>query len=196
VAGRVGLRQVTLGSMVHASDTSGLVTVTQMTPISVIFSLPQDALAQVLAGQKNGTLPVAVYARDGTGHLADGQLAFIANAVDQTNGQVQLRALFTNTKRELWPGTFVQARVLVRTDKQATVVPDTAVQTSETGSFVYVLGADGTANQRKVITGPSMEGFTEIASGLNIGETVVTGGQMRLSPGAKTTARPAGSAHP
>jgi multidrug efflux system membrane fusion protein len=79
----------------------------------------------------------------------------------------QLRAIFTNTKRELWPGTFVQARVLVRTDRQATVVPDTAVQTSETGSFVHVLGADGTANQRKVITGPSMEGFTEIASGLN-----------------------------
>ncbi|WP_245653845.1 efflux RND transporter periplasmic adaptor subunit [Novosphingobium rosa] len=195
VAGRVGLRQVTLGSMVHASDTTGLVTVTQMAPISVIFSLPQDALGQVLAGQKHGVLPVAVYARDGSGHLADGQLAFVANAVDQTNGQFQLRALFTNTKRELWPGTFVQARVLVRTDRQAMVVPDTAVQTGETGSFVYVLAADGTANPRKVTTGPSMEGFTEIASGLKVGETVVTGGQMRLSPGAKTTARPAGGAH-
>lgn len=120
--GRVGMRLVDPGAIVHASDATGLVTVTQMQPIAVLFPLPQDDLPAVLAGQARGELPVAVDTRDGVHHLADGKLVFVDSQVDQTNGQVRLKANFANTDRSLWPGAFVTARVKVRTDHEATVV--------------------------------------------------------------------------
>ena len=135
------MRLVDPGSIVHASDPNGLVTVTQMQPIAVLFSLPQDDLPAVLAGQTHGKLPVAIEARDGTRHLADGQLIFIDSQVDQANGQVRLKANFVNADRALWPGAFVIARVQVRTDREATVVPDRAVQRGESGPFVYLVRA-------------------------------------------------------
>ncbi len=192
VAGRVGLRQVNLGSIVHASDTTGIVTVTQLAPISVLFSLPQDALSAVLGGLRNGTLPVAVYSRDGANHIVDGRLVFVGSTVDQSTGQFQLRAEFANGDRALWPGAFVSARVLVRTDRGATAVPDQAVQTSETGRFVYILKPGGIADVQPVKVGPSVGGFTEILAGLRPGETIVVAGQSRLSPGAHVVVQKGG----
>jgi multidrug efflux system membrane fusion protein len=196
LAGRVGMRQVDPGSIVHASDTTGLVTVTEMAPISVLFSLPQDELEAVTDGQRGGELPVAVDTRDGSKHIADGRLVFINSAIDQTNGEIQLRAVFTNTDRVLWPGEFVSARVLVRTDHNATVVPAQAVLTGQNGLYVYVLQPDQTVSAQPVTTGPSVGGFIEIRSGLASGQRVILDGQSRLAPGSHVTVAPdAAAAH-
>ena len=192
LTGRVGMRLVDPGAIVHASDPSGLVTVTQMQPISVLFSLPQDDLAEVLAGQAQGELPVAVETRDGGRHLADGRLVFIDSQVDPANGQVRLKANFANADRSLWPGTFVTARVKVRTDHAATVVPDRAVLRGENGPYVYVVRADRTVAVQEVKPGPSIDGFTEILSGVQHGDDIVLDGQSRLAPGAKVNEGPTG----
>jgi multidrug efflux system membrane fusion protein len=190
LAGRVGIRQVDPGSIVHASDLTGLVTVTEMAPISVLFSLPQDELQAVTEGQRGGELSVAVDARDGSKHIADGRLVFINSSIDQTNGQIQFRAVFANTGRVLWPGEFVSARVLVRTERNATVVPSQAVQTGQNGPYVYVLKPDQTVSAQSVTTGPNLDGFTEIRSGLASGQRVIVDGQSRLAPGRHVTVAP------
>src|SRR5579863_2592962 len=192
LTGRVGMRLVDPGAIVHASDPSGLVTVTQMQPISVLFSLPQDDLAEVLAGQARRELPVAVDARDGGRHLADGKLVFIDSQVDPANGQVRLKANFANSDRSLWPGTFVTARVKVRTDHAATVVADRSVLRGENGPYVYVVRVDHTVAVEEVKPGPSADGFTEILSGVRPGQSIVLDGQSRLAPGAKVDVRPMG----
>jgi multidrug efflux system membrane fusion protein len=187
VAGRVGLRQVDPGSIVHASDTIGLVTVTQMQPISVLFSLPQDGLRAILAGQSNGQLAVAVDTRDGTQHIADGTLVFVDSQVDQSTGQIRLKAFFTDGDNALWPGEFVTARLLVRTEHNATVVPARAVQNSQAGPYIFTIGPDNTAVFRPVKVGATVEGYTAILSGVAPGQTVVLDGQSRLSPNAKVS---------
>jgi multidrug efflux system membrane fusion protein len=192
LTGRVGMRLVDPGAIVHASDPNGLVTVTQMQPISVLFSLPQDDLAELLAGQARGKLPVAVDARAGGRHLADGKLVFIDSQVDAANGQVRLKANFTNADRSLWPGTFVTARVKVRTDHTATVVPDRSVLRGENGPYVYVVRADHTVAVEAVKPGPSTDGFTEILSGVQPGQSIVLDGQSRLAPGVRVDVRPTG----
>lgn len=189
LTGRVGMRLVDPGAIVHASDPNGLVTVTQMQPIAVLFSLPQDDLAAVLAGQAQGELPVAVDTRDGSRHLADGKLVFVDSQVDPANGQVRLKADFANTDRSLWPGTFVTARVKVRTDHAATVLPDRAIQRGEAGPYVYLVRPNHTVAVQQVEPGPSTDGATEISSGVTAGETVVFDGQSRLAPGVKVTVR-------
>jgi membrane fusion protein, multidrug efflux system len=196
LAGRVGLRQIDPGSIVHASDAAGLVTVTQMAPISVLFALPQDELDAVAAGQRTGELPVAVDSRDGSKHIADGRLVFINSSVDQTNGQIQLRAVFTNTDRILWPGEFVSARVLVRTDRNAIVVPAQAVQTGQNGLYVYLLQPDQTVSVQAVTAGPTVGGFMEIRTGLTSGQRVILDGQSRLAPGRHVTVTPDGATAP
>jgi multidrug efflux system membrane fusion protein len=190
--GRVGMRLVDSGAIVHASDPSGLVTVTQMQPISVLFSLPQDDLPAVLAGQAHRELSVTVYTRDGSHHLADGVLVFVDSQVDQTNGQVRLRANFANTDRSLWPGAFVTAHVMVRTDQDAMVVPDQAIQHDEAGPYVYQVQPDQTVAVRQVTLGPSADGFTEILSGVTPADTIVFDGQSRLAPGVRVEPRSPG----
>ena len=190
LAGRVGLRQVDAGSVVHASDTSGLVTVTQMAPISVLFSLPQDDLPAIARGQHNGELPVSVDTRDGSKHIADGRLVFINSSVDQSNGEIQLKAVFVNGDRTLWPGEFVSAQVLVRTDRNAIAVPAQAVQTGQDGLYVYVLNPGNTVSVQRVTTGPTAAGFTEIRSGLRSGQRIILDGQSRLAPGRHVTVAP------
>jgi membrane fusion protein, multidrug efflux system len=190
LAGRVGLRQIDPGAIVHATDAAGLVTVTEMAPIAVLFSVPQDELGEIASGQRSGPLPVAVDSRDGTQHIADGQLVFINSSVDQSNGEIELKAEFTNTDRALWPGEFVSARVRLRTDRNATVVPDQAVQTGQNGLYVYVVKPGNTVAAQAVTTGPEVTGFTEIRSGLVPGQKVVLDGQSRLAPGAHVTIAP------
>ena len=192
LTGRVGMRLVDPGAIVHASDPGGLVAVTQMQPISVLFSLPQDDLAEVLAGQTRGELPVAVDTRDGARHLADGKLVFIDSQVDPANGQVRLKANFANVDRSLWPGTFVTARVKARTDHAATVVPERAVLRGENGPYVYVIRTDHTVAVQEVKLGPSTDGYTEILSGVRHGENIVLDGQSRLAPGVTVNEGPTG----
>ncbi len=187
IAGRVGLRQAYPGAIVHVSDAAGLVTVTQIAPISVLFSIPQDELASVADAQRAGELPVAVDARDGSKHIADGRLVFINSSVDQATGQIQLKAEFDNANRTLWPGELVAAKVLVRTEQGATVVPAQAVLTGENGLYVYALKPDGTVATQNVTTGPTVDGFTEVRTGLSAGQKVVLDGQSRLAPGSHVT---------
>ena len=189
--GRVGLRLVDPGAIVHASDPNGLVTLTQMQPITVLFSLPQDDLPDIRAALAQGKPLVEAYTRDGTRRLAQGELAVLDSQVDPANGQVRLKAIFPNNDRSLWPGEFIAARVLARTERNVTAVPARAVLRGQDGPYVYVLKADRTVETRAVQTGPTVDGFTALRSGVSPHETVVFDGQSRLSPGTKANAQPA-----
>lgn len=191
INGRVGLRQIDPGSIVHANDANGLVTVTQMQPITVLFSLPQDDLPDVLAASAKEKLTVVAETRDGTRTLAKGELIFIDSQVDATNGQVRLKAAFTNEDRSLWPGEFVTARLLLRTDAKTTVVPTRAVMRGQSGTYVFALKPDQTVEVRPVRTGSTVEGFTAVLSGVSPGENIVFDGQSRLVAGTKVEAKQA-----
>jgi multidrug efflux system membrane fusion protein len=134
--GRAGLRLVDPGSIVHASDPGGLVTITQMAPIAALFTLSQDDLPEILGAMASGSVDVAAYSRDGERQLAIGKLVFVDSQVDQATGQVKLKAQFSNVDRSLWPGEFVSARVQVRTIKNATVAPANAIEQGQTGTYV------------------------------------------------------------
>jgi multidrug efflux system membrane fusion protein len=188
ISGRLGMREADAGAMVHATDTTGLVTITQMQPITVLFSLPQDMLGAVVGEQGKGTLQVVVDGRDNNKQLARGKLVFIDSQVDQTNGQIRLKAAFTNEDRALWPGQLVTARLLLRTDRDVLVVPSRAIGMGQNGSYVYVVKPDHSVNVRLVNTGASVDGFTEIKSGLEASEQIVFDGQGRLSEGATVKA--------
>lgn len=189
IDGRVGLRLVNAGSIVHTTDATGIVTITQMHPISVIFSLPQDELPDILAGSSKGKLPVIAYTRDGSRSLAEGELSVIDSQVDSATGQVRLRAIFANTRRTLWPGSLVSARLLVRTDHGVTVIPTRALMRGQSGEYAYVVKSDKTVEMRPVTTGQAVYGLTAILSGLAPGETVVIDGQARIAPGTRVTAK-------
>ncbi|HEX9461377.1 MAG TPA: efflux RND transporter periplasmic adaptor subunit [Alphaproteobacteria bacterium] len=189
--GRVGLRLIDPGSIVHQTDMNGLVTVTQMQPISVIFTLPQDSLPDVLAASSAGKLIVDAYTRDGTKGLARGELVFIDSQVDPASGQFKLKARFQNPDRALWPGEFVMARILVRTEANITVVPARAVLRGQNGTYVYAVKPDKTVEVRPVTTGVTVEGVTAVLSGLAAGDTVVVSGQARLTAGVKVEVTPA-----
>jgi multidrug efflux system membrane fusion protein len=137
--GRVGLRQVSVGTLVHANDTVGIITVTQVRPIAVQFALPQDDLADLSQGQAKGDLSVTVSTRDGANQLATGKLTAIDNQIDSSTGMIKLKAVFDNADDSLWPGELVSARVLIGTDGNATVVPSAAIQNGQKGSYVFVL---------------------------------------------------------
>src|SRR5258705_8660585 len=126
--GRVGLRLVDPGSIVHVTDATGLVTVTQMEPIAAMFTIPQDSLPYIREGMAKGTLSVLAFSRDGAKELAKGKLVFVDSQIDAATGQVRLKALFENKGRSLWPGQFIPARILVRTEENAINIPATAVQ--------------------------------------------------------------------
>jgi multidrug efflux system membrane fusion protein len=154
-----------------------------MHPISVLFSLPQDELPEILASNSKNKLHVVAYTRDGSRALANGELSVIDSQVDPNTGQVRLRATFPNSNRALWPGSLVSARLLVRTERGVAVVPDHAVMRGQTGEYVYLVKADRTVEMRPVTTGQSVDGVTAIKSGVSAGETVVIDGQARIAPG-------------
>ncbi|MBB5502717.1 efflux RND transporter periplasmic adaptor subunit [Paraburkholderia sp. MM5384-R2] len=186
--GRVGAREADIGAIVHPADTTGIVTVTQMEPITVLFSVPQDVLPELLANQAKAPLAVNVTTRSGSTPLADGTLVFIDSTVDTTTGQIKLKASFTNTDRKLWPGELVNARVLMRTDAKRLAVPSRAVVNTQNGTQLYVITANGTAQMRPVQTGVTVDGMTEIRSGVARTDLVVFDGQSRLNPGVHVTA--------
>jgi multidrug efflux system membrane fusion protein len=187
-SGRVGMREADIGAIVHPTDATGIVTVTQMEPITVLFSVPQDVLPELLANQAKAPLAVNVTTRSGDAALADGSLVFIDSIVDATTGQIRLKASFANKDRQLWPGELVNARVLVRTDGQRIAVPSRAVVNTQNGTQLYMIDANGAAQMRTVQTGVTVDGMTEIRKGATLSDLVVFDGQSRLNPGVHVSA--------
>ncbi|WP_455923467.1 efflux RND transporter periplasmic adaptor subunit [Pseudomonas putida] len=187
--GRTGQRLLDVGSIVHGSEATGLVTLTQMDPISVAFAVSQDDLAQILEQNARQPLQVVAMSRDGSHEIARGQLTFIDSQVATASGQVQLKAQFDNGKDQLWPGELVSARLLINTQRAATVVPASAVQLGRDGDYVYVVNADQQVEPRQVkASSIVVDGKQWIREGLKPGESVVTVGQSRVAPGVKVAA--------
>ena len=190
ISGRVGLRLVDPGNMIHANDANGLIVITQLDPIAVIFTIPEDSLPQVQkqmrAGQK---LPAEAYDRDLKRKLATGSLMTVDNQIDQSTGTVKLKAVFPNEDGGLFPNQFVNARLLVDTIRNAVLVPNAAIQRSPQSAFVYVVKSDSTVEARNVQIQGSEGDDTAITRGLSAGEVVVTDGVDKLQPGAKVALR-------
>lgn len=185
ISGRVGLRQVDQGNIVHASDTTGLVVITQLQPIAVWFSLPQQQIMRVNAAAAKGALAVDVFGNDGVTVIDTGKLTGIDNQVDQTTGTLKLKAEFPNANYQLWPGQFVNVRLKVETLTQALVVPTSAVQRGPIGTFSYVIGEDNVVTAKPVTVTQQNEHDAVIASGLSPNDKVVTTGFANLSDGSK-----------
>ncbi len=179
--GRTGLRMVDRGTIVHATDANGLVEIVQLQPIAAVFTLPESDLKALSDASHAGTVDVWAVTPDGKTDLAKGKLLLINNQVDMQTGTVKLKAEFENADFSLWPGQSISARVLVRTIKDATTVPPTAVLQGTQGAYAYAVNA-GKAELRILKTGVTANGQTSIESGLKPGETVVTAGQYRLRP--------------
>jgi len=190
IAGRVGLRLVDAGNIVHAADTGGLVIITQLQPITVILTIPEDSIPAVLEQLRRGVrLPVEAYDREQRRMLAEGALLTIDNEVDPTTGTVRLKAQFPNTDNRLFPSQFVNARLRLETRRGATVVPTAAIQSSPKGPFVYVVRPDRTVAVRQVGVGVTDGDDVSIERGLAIGEQVVVEGAERLRDGAAIALR-------
>jgi membrane fusion protein, multidrug efflux system len=188
ITGRAGLLQVDPGNYVQTTSTSGIVVVTELDPISVIFTLPQNDIAAVTAAMQSGPpLPVTLYDSTNTKKLATGTLVAMDNQINVSTGTVELRASFANPDNALFPNEFVNVDLLVKTLKNAVLVPGAAIQRGAPGTFVYVVNADGTVAVQKVVLGPNTASETAITSGLAAGAKVVTDGADRLHPGAKVT---------
>ncbi len=189
VSGRVGLRLVDPGNMVHSSDTTGIVTITQTQPIAVTFSVPQANLPTLLQALHHGqTLPATALDQDGTTVLAEGELNFISNEIDSDTGSIKLKAMFANNDEKLYPNQFVNVRLQTNVLKDATVIPAQALQLSSDGDFVYVIKPDNSVERRQVKAGPSFgTSLQAVLTGVSPGERVVTEGIDRLSNGAKVT---------
>lgn len=189
VSGHIGLRLVDAGNIVHASDANPMLVITQLQPISVIFTLPEDSLPAVVKRMKQGTLKVDAYDRDDKNKLATGTLLTIDNQIDQTTGTDRLKATFDNKDGVLFPNQFVNIHLLLDVRKNSTIVPSVAVQRGPQGSFVYVVKADKTVEARTVTVALTQSNQSAIASGLAAGEVVVTDGQDKLQNGAKVETR-------
>jgi multidrug efflux system membrane fusion protein len=187
IDGRTGIRHVDKGNIVHATDTGGLVTITQLQPISVIFTLPQDTLPTVAAAEAKGPLAVTAFARDDTTELGQGVLELVDNQIDPTTGTIRLKARFPNPDRTLWPGEFVNMRLQVGAVHGGLIVDSRALQRGPLGSFAYVVKADDTVEMREIEPGQDYRGALLVTKGLNAGERVVVDGQLRLQDGSKVT---------
>lgn len=197
ISGRVGLRLVDMGNIVHASDTTGLLVITQLQPISVIFTLPQDQLQQVLVKLRaGGQLPVEAFDRDDTTKIADGKLATIDNQIDPATGTYKLKSIFSNENNVLFPNQFVNVHMLVDTKRNLVIVPAAAIQRGPQGTYVYVVSGGDTVNIRVVTIAQTTGNNIGISSGLNGGEVVVIDGQDKLQDGSKvlTSTSPTGGA--
>jgi membrane fusion protein, multidrug efflux system len=190
ITGRIGLRLVDVGNIVHATDTTGLAVITQLQPIAVTFSIPEDDLPQVVKDMRQGEeLPVDAYNRDFTARIANGTLETFDSQIDQTTGTIKLKAIFANTDYSLFPNQFVNARVLVSTIRDATLVPTAAVQRNPQGTFVYAIKPDDTVEVRQVTVGASEGSVTSVISGLTPGDRVVTDGVDKLHSGSRVYAQ-------
>lgn len=192
VSGRIGLRLVDPGNMVHAADTNPLLVITQLQPVAVIFTLPEDQLPEVAQHMAQGTLKVDAYSRDDSTLLASGTLLTIDNQIDQTTGTGRLKAIFRNEKATLWPNQFVNVHMLLQTLKNSTVIPSAAIQRGPEGNFVYVVKPDDTVQVQQVNIAVTQGNFSAISGGISPGNIVVTDGQDKLQAGSKVEPRAAG----
>lgn len=184
IDGRAGQRLIDVGSIVHASDNTGLVTITQMAPISIQFTVPQNNLAAILlANQKNNVEVIALQPNTDKS-IAIGKLTFIDSQVSSNSGQVTLKANFDNKQQNLWPGTLISVKLLLRTDKETLVIPAQAIQQGNEGPFVYVIDKNQKAHVRNVELGAAMGDLRQVTKGLQLTDQVVTSGQYRLTEGS------------
>jgi multidrug efflux system membrane fusion protein len=192
--GRVGLRQVDVGNIVHASDANPMLILTQLQPIAVIFTLPEDVLPRVAQQMRRSTLEVDAFSRDDQTKLATGKLLTIDNQIDPTTGTAKLKAVFDNREAKLWPNQFVNADLLVETRKNSTVVPTAAILRGPQGTFVYAVNPDKTVQDKPVTISLTQGDTTVVTSGVNAGDVVVTDGQDKLQRGSQIEPRNAPSA--
>ncbi len=185
ISGRIGLRLVDAGNMVHASDTNPLLVITQLQPIAVLFTLPEDTLRNVSQHMHKGTLPVEAYSRDDQTRLATGKLLTIDNQIDQSTGTGRLKAMFDNPDDALWPNQFVNVRLLLETHKGSITIPSVAVQNGPDGSYVFTVKPDKTVAVSPVTVAFTQNNVASIASGVAPGDVVVVDGQDKLQAGSK-----------
>jgi multidrug efflux system membrane fusion protein len=185
LAGRVGIRQVDPGNIIRSSDTNGIVTVTQMAPIGVTFTLPQQELPRLMRALAGGSVPVETLPGPGNAPVARGTLLTVDNAVDPTTGTIKAKATFPNEDRVLWPGAFVNLRLRIEVLPQATVVPLVSIQRGPEGPYAFVVREDRTVEQRPVTVGQMTQTEAVVQAGIRPGERVVTSGGLRLSAGTR-----------
>ncbi|MGA7537753.1 MAG: efflux RND transporter periplasmic adaptor subunit [Steroidobacteraceae bacterium] len=195
IDGRTGIRQVDPGNIVHSSDTNGIVVLTQLQPITAIFTLPENTLQAVADAMSQGAVEVTALSQGGT-ELDSGTLKLIDNEIDPTTGTIRLKAVFPNPKLRLWPGQFINLRLLVRTEKNALTVPAAALQRGPDGMFVYVIQPDSTVAIQPVTVANNSETLAVVTQGLKRGEQVVTSNLFRLQPGARVRVLASASKHP
>ena len=183
ISGVVGLRQVDVGNIINAATQTGIVTITQIEPIAVIFTAPEEQLPYISEGRAAQPLKTIAITTDGKKPLAEGTLAVVNNQVDSTSGTIRLKAVFANKDHALWPGQSVSTRLLVKTLKDATVVPDDAIQHGTEGLYVYTVNGDNKAELRKVKVSQSIDGRSVIEQGVSPGQQVITSGQFKVQPG-------------
>ena len=179
-SGRIGLRQVDPGNIVHAADANPMIVITQLQPITILFTLPEDQLQTVARRMQKGTLPVDAYSRDDQTKLTTGKLLTIDNQIDQTTGTGRLKAVFDNRNNELWPNQFVNVHLLLETRKNATVIPSAALQRGPQGNYVFVVKQDKTVEVRPVTIATTEGNVAQVASGVVPDEMIVTDGQDKL----------------
>lgn len=190
ISGRIGLRQVDPGNIVHASDTTGMLVITQLQPIAVLFTIPEDNLPPVLKKLRAGAkLPVDAYNRDMSTKLDSGTLQTVDNTIDQQTGTSKLKAVFNNRAGLLFPNQFVNVRLLVDTQRAQVIIPAVALQRGQQGTFVYVVKANNTVEARNIQTGVTVGDVVSVRSGLQPGEMVVTDGTDKLQPGSQVRVR-------
>ncbi|HEV7984625.1 MAG TPA: efflux RND transporter periplasmic adaptor subunit [Steroidobacteraceae bacterium] len=185
IDGRTGIRKVDPGNNVHASDTTGIVVVTQMQPITIVFTLPEDDLLPVSRALGAGAVQVTALSRDNQTELDTGTLSLIDNQIDPSTATMRLKAVFPNQHSTLWPGQFVNVRLLVQQQQGVMTVPSAAIQHGPDGLFTYVVRSDSTVEARALKAGVDSEGVVVVTDGLKLGERVVINNQYRLQPGAR-----------
>ena len=190
ISGRTGVRLVDEGNIVHANDEGGLVVITQLKPVAVVFTLPQDRLDDMQAALARGPVSALAFRRDGVTKVGEGMVELIDNQISSDTGTLRIKAVFPNDDLKLWPGAFVNVKVLLDTHHDVVTIPAQAIQRGPDGFYVYVVKPDATVEKRAVTTSGISAGIASIASGLVAGDQVVIDGQYKLIPGARVTVRP------
>lgn len=192
IDGRVGARLVDAGNIVHATDSGGLVVINQIDPITVLFTLPEEAVPAINRAQNEGAvLKVSLAARDSTQELASGTLILLNNQIDTSSGTVQLKGRFANPRHQLWPGQYVNAKLFLNDKEQVLTVPAAAIQRNQDGTYVYAVDANGSAQIRPVQVARIQDGIAVIGKGLKRLQRVVVDGQYKLKPGTPVREAPA-----
>jgi membrane fusion protein, multidrug efflux system len=195
ISGRMGFRLVDPGNIVHAADTTGIVTIAQLQPIAVQFTEPEEQLQAIAKAYEAGDVPVEALTSDGTKTLSQGKLAIMDNSVSQATGTISLKARFDNKDNALWPGLSVTTRMLIDTVKQVIVVPQDGVQHGPSGLFAYVIGSNGKVGVRPIKVSQSGDAKAVVSDGLNVGDKIVVAGQSRLFDGAMVDEKPPAAAN-